>query len=84
MQKPWVVYCKSALEYRSTLVTYLARYSHRIALPNNRFQVWNNDKISLQYRDYRSDKQSLLTLTRQELVRRFFIPCIPKDFMTFL
>lgn len=66
MQKPWVVYCKSAIEYRSTLVMYLAHYSHRIALSNNRFQVWNNDKISLQYRDYRSNKQSLLT------------PCITK------
>ncbi|WP_233402337.1 IS91 family transposase [Marinomonas ostreistagni] len=81
MQKPWVVYCKSAIEYRSTLVAYLARYSHRIALSNNRFQVWNNDKISLQYRDYRSNKQSLLTLTPQELVRRFLLHVLPRGFM---
>lgn len=81
MQKPWVVYCKSALEYRSTLVSYLARYSHRIALSNNRFQTWDNDKISLQYRDYRSGKQSVLTLTPQELIRRFLLHVLPKGFM---
>ncbi len=81
MQKPWVVYCKSAIEYRSTLVSYLARYSHRIALSNNRFQMWSNDKISLQYRDYRFGKQSLLTLTPQELVRRFLLHVLPKGFM---
>ena len=81
MQKPWVVYCKSALEYRSTLVSYLARYSHRIALSNTRFKAWGNDKISLQYRDYRSDKQSLLTLTPQELVRRFLLHVLPRGFV---
>lgn len=81
MQKPWVVYCKSALEYRSTLVSYLARYTHRIAVSNNRFKAWSNDKVSLQYRDYRSGKQSLLTLTPQELVRRFLLHVLPKGFM---
>jgi hypothetical protein len=81
MQKPWVVYSKPALHYRETLVHYLAHYSHRIGLSNQRITRWDGEKITLRYLDYAKNHQSQLRLTPAELLRRFLLHVLPKGFM---
>jgi|GEM_PF-1147360 len=81
MQKPWVVYSKSALNYRETLVNYLARYTHRIGLSNGRILVWDQHRVTLKYLDYKDSGRKQLTLTPEELVRRFLLHVLPKGFM---
>ena len=81
MRKPWVVYSKSAIRYRETLIQYLARYTHRIGLSNHRLQRWENDRITLACYDYKHSRSTTLQLTPVELVRRYLLHVLPKGFM---
>lgn len=81
MSKPWVVYSKSALHYRETLVHYLARYSHRIGLSDRRLLRRSGDTVTLAYHDYRRSSAATLQLRAGELLRRFLLHVLPKGFM---
>lgn len=81
MAKAWVVYSKSALHYRETLVRYLARYTHRIGLSNHRLLHWDGEHIALAYHDYRTATAATLLLPPEELLRRFLLHVLPKGFM---
>ena len=73
MRHPWVVYCKSALEYRKTLVSYLARYTYRVGLSNHRLESWKDNQVALSYFDNKANKASRLSLEPAELIRRFLL-----------
>ncbi|MES9900691.1 MAG: IS91 family transposase [Sedimenticola sp.] len=79
----WVVYSKPCLHYTTTVIDYLARYSHRIALSDHRLQGVNDQgKVLLSYKDYRDhDKRKTLPLKPEELIRRFLLHILPKGFM---
>ncbi|WP_420811679.1 IS91 family transposase [Nitrincola tibetensis] len=81
MNKPWCVYSKAAIQYRETLVNYLARYSHRIGLSNHRLLESPPNRVTLAYHDYRAARNGKLHLTPEELVRRFLLHVLPKGFM---
>ncbi|RAU16397.1 hypothetical protein DN062_18435 [Nitrincola tibetensis] len=81
MSKPWCVYSKAAIQYRETLVNYLARYSHRIGLSNHRLLENTPNQVTLAYHDYRADRNGKLHLAPEELVRRFLLHVLPKGFM---
>lgn len=81
MSHPWVVYCKSALEYRETLVSYLARYTYRVGLSNHRLESWKDNQVTLSYFDNKANKASRLSLKPAELIRRFLLHVLPKGFM---
>jgi hypothetical protein len=81
MSHPWVVYCKSALEYQETLVSYLARYTYRVGLSNHRLESWKDNQVTLSYFDNKANKASRLSLEPAELIRRFLLHVLPKGFM---
>lgn len=81
MSHPWVVYFKSALEYRETLVSYLARYTYRVGLSNHRLESWKDNQVTLSYFDNKANKASRLSLEPAELIRRFLLHVLPKGFM---
>ena len=81
MSKPWVVYSKPALAYRTCLVTYLARYSHRIGLSNSRLTAVRAGQIGVVWKDYRQERLRTMWLRPEELVRRFLLHVLPKGFM---
>ena len=81
MRKPWVVYSKSAIHYRETLIQYLARYSHRIGLSHHRLKNWQGDQVTLAYHDYKHNQPAKLKLSASELVRRYILHILPKGFM---
>ncbi|WP_040886771.1 IS91 family transposase [Marinobacter santoriniensis] len=82
MQQEWVVYTRHCLNQADTVVDYLARYTHRIAISNGRLLSMEGDRISFRYKDYR-DHGRLKTqwLEGQEFVRRFLMHILPKGFM---
>ena len=81
MGKEWVVYSKPCLGRTETVVDYLGRYSHRIALSDSRLLSFDGE-VSLAYKDYRDgDRRKVMTLTGEELVRRFLLHVLPKGFM---
>jgi hypothetical protein len=82
MGQDWVVYSKPTLAHTDTVVAYLARYSHRIALTEGRLLDFHEGQVRLRYKDYRDHyRDKVLTLSAEELIRRFLLHVLPKGFM---
>ena len=81
MQSEWVVYTKHCLNHTDSVVAYLGRYSHRIAITNSRILSVDEQGVCLRYKDYRDhDKPKTLHLEGEEFVRRYLLHILPKGF----
>jgi hypothetical protein len=81
-QKSWVVYAKKPFGSPQTVLDYLGRYSHRVALSNNRILQVLNGEVTLSYRDRKDgDREKIMTLEAQEFIRRFLLHVLPDGFM---
>lgn len=81
-QKEWVVYCKPPFQNASCVVEYLGRYTHRVALSNNRITKLQDGQVSFKWRDYRDcKKEKVMTLSAEEFIRRFLTHILPQGFM---
>ena len=82
--KPWVVYAKKPFCGVKSVVEYLGRYTHKVAINNNRITAIDkiNSAITFNYKDYQANgiKKSL-TLNAIEFVRRFSLHILPKSFV---
>lgn len=81
MQKDWVVYSKAYLKQAETIVRYLGRYTHKIALSDQRIKAITEDKITFHYKDYRDNKNKCMPLAAEEFIRRFLLHVLPEGFM---
>ncbi len=78
-KKEWIVYCKPPFKSSKHVLNYLGRYTHRVALSNNRIANVTNDHVTFKYRDYKDgNKQKLLTLSGVDFMRRFLLHILPK------
>ncbi len=74
----WVVYSKPCLTHTETVVAYLGRYSHRIALTDARLLAVDEGRVRLAYQDYRDgNRNKVLALSGEELIRRFLLHVLP-------
>jgi hypothetical protein len=82
MQTDWVVYSKACVSHTDTVVAYLARYSHRIAIHDRRILGLEGDQVAFRYKDYRDhDTTKVMRLSGMEFLRRFLLHVLPKGFM---
>lgn len=82
MDSEWVVYTKACLKHTATVVKYLARYTHRIAITNARILAVDDERVMLRYTDYRDgDRHKTLHLAGEEFVRRYLLHILPKGLM---
>ncbi len=81
MQKDWVVYSKHCLNHTDSIIGYLARYSHRTAISNQRLMGIDKDRVTFSYKDYRDNKSKSMTLAPAEFIRRFLMHVLPKGLM---
>ena len=80
--KEWVVYAKRPFASPKTVVEYLGRYTHKIAISNHRFISINNKQVHFHYKDYRKGAKKLRTqLNATEFLRRFCLHILPKGFV---
>jgi predicted RNA-binding Zn-ribbon protein involved in translation (DUF1610 family) len=80
-QKEWVVYCKPPFKDAACVVEYLGRYTHRVAISNNRILELKNDTVTFKWRDYRdSSRWKKMTLSVYEFIRRFLMHVLPSGF----
>lgn len=78
----WVVYSKLPFRNVHTVISYLSRYTHRIAISNYRLIKLENDKVFFKYRDYKNgNKQKVLSLHAVEFIRRFLLHILPYRFV---
>jgi len=76
--KKWVVYCKPPFDGPKGVLQYLGRYTHRIAISNNRILTIRDGSVSFLWRDYANDnRQKAMTLKSGEFIRRFLLHVLP-------
>jgi len=81
-KKNWVVYAKKPFGSPETVLDYLGRYTHRVALSNNRILSVHNQQVTLTYRDRKDgDRKKNMTLDAHEFIRRFLLHVLPQGFM---
>ncbi len=80
-KKNWVVYAKPAFGGPGQVYDYLGRYTHRVAISNNRIVKLSNDRVTFTWRDRRNDNEEKeMTLDVFEFIRRFLLHILPKGF----
>lgn len=78
----WVVYAKRPFATPKTVVEYLGRYTHRIAISNHRLLDVNERTVSFSCKDYRQGgKKKVITLSGVEFLRRFAWHILPSGFV---
>jgi predicted Zn-ribbon and HTH transcriptional regulator len=81
-QKPWVVYAKKPFASPDSVLDYLGRYTHRVALSNDRILSAHNGEVTFSYRDRKNHNQrKFMRLQTEEFIRRFLLHVIPKGLM---
>ena len=79
---PWVVYSKAPMAGPDQVLRYLSRYSHRVAIGNERIVAFHDGKVTFRYRDRRrANRSELLTLPATEFVQRFLRHTLPNRFV---
>ena len=81
-QKDWVVYAKRPFGGPEQVLKYLARYTHRVAISNQRLLSLAEGRVTFRYQDYADDHRSkTMTLSAEEFLRRFVQHVLPKGFV---
>jgi hypothetical protein len=81
-KKNWVVYAKKPFGSPKTVLDYLGRYTHRVALSNDRILNVQNGQVTFSYRDRKDrDRKKTMTFDAQEFIRRFLLHILPGGFM---
>ncbi len=79
--KSWVVYAKRPFTGPEQVLQYLGRYTHRVAISNERFVSLDADAVRFRYKDYAHHGQrKTMSLDPQEFLRRFALHVLPRGF----
>lgn len=77
----WVVYSKPPFAGPQQVLDYVGRYTHRIAISNNRLLSIDDNKVRFRWRDYRNrNRLGAMSLTAEEFMRRFLLHVLPEGF----
>jgi hypothetical protein len=80
-QAEWVVYAKAPFGGPKQVLEYLGRYTHRVAISNNRLLEFNDDAVTFAWKDYRHEsKNKTMRLDAHEFIRRFLLHVLPSGF----
>lgn len=79
-EKNWHVYIKKTFRGAGQVVSYLGRYTHRVAISNSRILELGNREVSFRWKDYRTGTTKVMKLTTGEFVRRFMQHILPGRF----
>jgi hypothetical protein len=77
----WVVYSKRPFAGPAAVLAYLGRYTHRVAISNNRLIDMMDGRVRFRWRDYRHhNRNKVMTLAADEFIRRFLLHSLPDRF----
>jgi hypothetical protein len=80
-ERDWVVYAKAPFAGPQQVLDYVGRYTHRVAISNNRLLDIENDQVQFKWKDYRAgDQVKTMTLSAEEFIRRFLLHVLPNGF----
>ena len=82
-QHNWVMYAKRPFSGPQSVIEYLGRYTHKIAISNHRIKNIAGDKITFGYKDYKQgSSKKEMTLEGEEFIRRFSMHILPRRFVS--
>lgn len=79
----WVVYAKRPFADPRSVLAYLSRYTHRVAIANSRLLAADAQKVTFKWKDYRkayAQRPDTMTLSTPEFIRRFLLHVLPDGF----
>jgi hypothetical protein len=76
----WVVFAKRPFAGPAQVLDYVGRYTHRVAISNNRLVSIDDGKVRFRWKDYRDANRQKTTLPADEFIRRFLIHVLPDGF----
>ena len=77
-----MVYAKQPWNGPQNVLKYLARYTHRVAIANERLLSIDGGQVTFSYKDYRhGHRRRRLTLSANEFMRRFMMHVLPSGLM---
>jgi Putative transposase/Transposase zinc-binding domain len=80
-KKKWVVYAKPPFAGPQQVLDYVGRYTHRVAISNNRLLDIEAGQVQFQWKDYRDKgQQKTMTFSAEEFIRRFLLHTLPEGF----
>jgi hypothetical protein len=78
----WVVYAKPPFGGPRQVLKYLARYTHRVAISNQRLVSLEDGRVTFRWKNYaRGSELATMTLNVEEFIRRFLLNVLPKGFV---
>ncbi len=78
----WVVYAKRPFAGPQSVVEYLGRYTHKIAISNHRLKGMDDAGVRFSYKDYKHGSvKKEMALDAFEFIRRFSLHILPKGFV---
>ena len=81
-EKDWVVFAKKPFGSPKSVVEYLGRYTHKIAISNQRIRKIDAETVTFSYKDYRQKGiKKQMVLSHAEFIRRFAMHILPKRFV---
>jgi hypothetical protein len=81
-RRNWVVYVKRPFAGPAQVLTYLSRYTHRVAISNSRLLAMADGRVTFRWRDYAHHRQMrTMTLEAEEFLRRFLLHVLPLSFV---
>ncbi len=79
----WVVYAKRPFAGPAAVLAYLSRYTHRVAISNQRLLALDERGVTFRWKDYRAKgktRHKTMTLAADEFMRRFLLHVLPGGF----
>jgi hypothetical protein len=79
----WVVYAKRPFAGPAAVLSYLSRYTHRVAISNARLLAFDERGVTFRWKDYRATgkpRYKAMTLAADEFMRRFLLHVLPSGF----
>jgi len=83
-RQKWVVYAKQPFAGPLQVLTYLSRYTHRVAISPRRLLALDDQRrtVTIAWRDYADhSKRKTMTLQVEEFLRRFCLHLLPERFV---
>ena len=82
-QCEWVVYAKRPFTGPKAVLAYLSRYTHRVAISNQRLASLDEQGVTFRWKDYRAKgrtRRKTMTLAANEFMRRLLLHVLPGGF----
>ena len=79
----WFVYAKRPFAGPEAVLAYLSRYTHRVAISNQRLLAFDERGVTFRWKDYRvkgNTRHNTMTLSPEEFMRRFLLHVLPGGF----